>query len=246
MRIEEIWRCSEEHWLSVTRDCCSIPNMIQNLANWPASKATIVLCHGLTGDKIGPQKLLSDLSAYLACRCGVEVVRFDFRGAGLSSGSFTETSLSSMCEDALFLSSHFEKPLIWMGISTGALIALMAAAKRARGERVIAISNGLAERVTFTNLEENPIPLRGGQLLLSKKFFIERSLLRPRTEYFPKVGAISVILGSDDKKHYSEFLSLQEAGVHVHTIEGGDHLFTKPEKRKELFSYLVEQLNETS
>lgn len=234
-RSEEIWSFPEKQWLSVTRDRCS----------GITPRATLLFCHGLTGDKIGPQKLLSDLSAHLAISCGVEVVRFDFRGSGLSSGSFSETSLDSMCEDALWISKHLDAPLIWIGISTGALVALMTAAKRLQNENVIAISNGFSESVTFNNTEENLVPIRGGQLFLSNDYFYKRTLLHPRQDFFPKVGIITVVLGSNDEKHYPEYQSLQNSGINVHTLEGGDHLFTKSEIRKKLFTFLEELIYET-
>jgi len=235
-RFEEIWRMSENSWLSTTVD--------RNINNY--RNKTLIICHGLTGDKIGPQKLLSDLSGYLALSCGgAEVVRFDFRGSGLSSGTFVDTSLDSMCEDALWIANRFSSPVIWVGLSTGALIALMAAGKRGKKEQVIAVSNGFADQIDFNNLEGNLVPLRGGQLFLSKDYFVTRSRLCPRANYFHKTGAITSILGSNDEKHFREYHSLQDAGVKAHIIDGGDHLFTDLGKRKELFSYLKDLINET-
>lgn len=231
-RIEEIWPLSNDQWLSVTIDFTMIN-----------PKRTLVICHGLTGEKIGPQKLLSNLSSYLAVRCNVRVVRFDFRGSGLSSGIFTDTSLESMCEDAIQVAKHFEPPLLWVGMSTGALVALMASAKRLKKENVIAISNGFSEAVVMTDIDDDPIPIRGGQLFLSKDYFIKRTLIKPRMDFFSKTGAVTVILGSKDPKHFSEFLSLQELGVRAHPIEGGDHLFTDSETRKNLFLCLEEEIN---
>lgn len=236
-RSEEIWQISENGWFSVTLDKRIKGNLNQ----------TLILCHGLTGDKIGPQKLLSELSSYLVHSTdGLLTVRFDFRGSGLSSGDFSQTSLNSMCDDALWIASRFSSPVIWAGISTGALIALMAAGKRGNKERVIAISNGFAETIDFNDLEANPVPLRDGQLFLSKDYFAARSHLRPRANYFDKSGSITTILGSKDDKHFCEYSSLMKAGITVHVIEGADHLFTGPEKRKELFSYLKDRINETA
>lgn len=234
-RIESVWKMSEKDNLSITIDSC--------LDIHPA--ATLILCHGLTGDKIGPQKLLSDLSFHLVEHLKtVQVVRFDFRGSGLSSGEFFNTTLNSMCEDAAFIGSRWDCPVIWMGISTGALIALAAAAERRKNESVIAISNGFAESILFTNLEESHVPLRGGQLLISNQFFLERSALNPRLRYFSIVGDLDVILGSNDEKHFQEYDTLQTAGARVHIIEKADHLFTGPKKRKELYNYLEKLIYE--
>lgn len=233
-RSENILYLSENEWLSITSDQGSINPC-----------ATIILCHGLTGDKIGPQKLLSDLSLHLATNCKVEVIRFDFQGSELSSGVFIHTTLASMQTNALQIAQNLNTPVIWMGISTGATVALMAAAKREKKEKVIAISNGFSESINFTHLENDLVPLREGQLWLSKEYFLQRTLLYPRRNYFSKVGSISVILGSEDSKHFCEYPSLQKLlEVEVTVIEGGDHLFTQVEKRKEVFLYLEEKVSE--
>lgn len=231
-RKEEIWKTSPYSWLSVTIDQIKKPS------------ASVILCHGLTGDKVGPQKLLSDLSLHLVKTSNIEIIRFDFRGSGLSSGSFEQTSLGSMIEDALMVAKRQTLPIIWMGISTGALVALIAAATRDKNEKVIAISNGFTQNPNFTDLNEDPIPLREGQLYLSKNYFLQRSAIRPK-DYFAKVRDLRVILGSNDPKHYGEHQKLRDANIEVHLIKEGDHLFTNPEKRKELFIFIEELLNET-
>ncbi len=233
-RVEKILQSSEDSWLSVT---------IDKYVSHPRS--TIVLCHGLTGDKIGPQKLLSDLSRYLVFHCRVDIVRFDFRGSGLSSGLFVDTTLSSMQEDALNAANISDHPILWIGISTGAIVALMASASRQKKENIIAVSNGFLESVDIGQIGSDPVSIRNGQLFLTKKYFEERLVLRPREQYFSKVGPITVVLGSEDKKHYCEYSSLQEMGIEVHGIQGADHVFTNPEKRKQLFLYLQEKINET-
>ena len=229
-RSEEIWPRSLNQWLSVTIDRAPT-----------APKATIILCHGLTGDKIGPQKLLANLSFHLACG-EADVVRFDFRGSGFSSGSFLTTSLNSMLEDALWVAGRKKHNIFWMGISTGALIALMAAAHRNKNEPVVAISNGLAESIAFDPMQEDPVSLHGGQLQLNKQYFESRATLRPRSCFFNKLTDISVILGSKDEKHYRERQSLIDAGIRVHTIQDSDHLFTAPQHRKELFNYIEKRV----
>ncbi len=227
-RNEKIYKISKNSWISVTLDKCL-----------ESSKGNLIICHGLTGDKIGSQRLLSDLSCFLSLNCQIDVIRFDFRGSGLSSGAFKDTTLNSMLHDALWVSDLYNKPLVWMGISTGSIIALMAAAARKKQEKVIAISNGFAESITFSNINNKElISIRDGQLFISNKFFRERLELYPRKNLFPKIGTLNIILGSKDYKHYKEYNSLIKLGVHVNVIKNADHLFSEPESRKTLFNYL--------
>lgn len=234
-RLEQIWSMSESDYLSVT---------IDKKKQVHPSK-TLIVCHGLTGDKIGPQKLLSHLSSYIASSNDkIQILRFDFRGSGLSSGDFIHTTLTSMCQDALWIAGQLTTEIIWSGISTGAVVALMAAAKRNKKESLIAISNGFLETENFKNLDQEIVSIRNGQLYLSRKYFLERSCLHPRKNLFKQVGSITTILGSSDQKHFSQRALLMAADVRVDVIEGGDHLFTNPQTRKQLFLQFKDRLDE--
>ena len=232
-RREEIWRLSSDEWLSV-----SIDQVVDK------SKTCMVLLHGLSGDKIGPQGLLSNLSKYICENCNIKVVRFDFRGSGLSSSKFIKTSLHSMCEDALFVANNISETIIWSGISTGALIAIMAAAKRGENETMLAISNGFAEKVEFNDLGITPVPIRGGQLFLEKQYFDDRAKLFPRKSYFSKLLNKKVVLGSGDLKHYSEIESLKNFNIDIHVIDGADHLFSSLKHRLDLFRKVRQWIDE--
>ncbi len=232
-RLEEIWKKNSHSWLSVTVDRpLKLP------------EATIILCHGLTGDKVGPQQLLSNLSFNLAKTFQLEVIRFDFCGSGLSSGAFDATSFQSMLEDALFVANKTTHPVIWMGISTGGLIALMAAAKRRQKEPLVIISNGIAEDLNFQGLDSSLVSLRNGQLYLNKDYFIDRLKLSPRKNFLKKCEKVSVVLGENDKKHFKEKESLTNLNVNTYVVDSADHLFTKPLTRFVMYKIVGDIIHE--
>ena len=86
-RREKIHFVKPGYWLSLVVDEPTTP-----------ADSIIILCHGLTGDKVGNQKLLESLSRDLVAE-GHSVLRFDFRGSGDSSGLFEETTFTGMAED---------------------------------------------------------------------------------------------------------------------------------------------------
>ncbi|MBS0585543.1 MAG: alpha/beta hydrolase [Verrucomicrobia bacterium] len=184
-RNERIISLENGDWLSVTEDRPDIP-----------SKATVIFCHGLSGDKVGPQKLLTLLSSKISSCSSVRVLRFDFRGSGLSSGAFLNTSLDMMIREAVFIADNLTSDLetvIWMGFSTGSLIALIASALRKKNERVVAISNGFTEEISFLGAED-VVSIRDGQFFLPKTYFLEREKLQPRKNFFPFCSKIDCIL----------------------------------------------------
>ncbi|WEH12245.1 alpha/beta fold hydrolase [Streptomyces sp. VNUA24] len=64
-----------------------------------APRAAVVLCHGMGGDRVGPGGLFPQLGQ-AAVEAGCAAVRFDFRGAGESSGAAESATLASMVDDA--------------------------------------------------------------------------------------------------------------------------------------------------
>lgn len=97
--------------------------------------ATLLVCHGLGGDKQGRYRIYVKLAEMLA-KCGVATIRFDFRGCGDSEGELGQMSLATQVEDAqAVLDWAFEKPLFnqgpmaILGSSFGGLVAVQMAAR---------------------------------------------------------------------------------------------------------------------
>ncbi len=93
----------------------------------------VLLCHGFGGNKSGKSRLFVKLSERLA-EAGIASLRFDFRGAGDSEGSFQETTIQTLLQDAEaafhFLSQHAaidSRRLGLLGRSLGGMIAILTA-----------------------------------------------------------------------------------------------------------------------
>ncbi len=88
-----------------------------------------VICHGLTGHRIGPGYLFVKLSRFLSSH-GFSSLRFDFSGSGESDGSFQDMSVETMESDLLTVISilkekHKPHPLVLIGHSFGGMIAAL-------------------------------------------------------------------------------------------------------------------------
>lgn len=203
-------------------------------------KKRVIICHGLTGDNIGPQRLLEKLSLKL-CETfdDLEVVRFDFEGSGFSSSNFKNTSFNQMVENALSVALEDIPIICWMGLSTGALVALKASYLRQKKEPVIAMSNGLFTP-SFT-LSNDPISIRDGQLFLDPLFFEEKNSLDIKTLVENTKSYLKVILGEADLKHMKAKPLLDLHLVESFIIEKADHLFCDISSRFKLFN-LIEHL----
>lgn len=87
------------------------------------SRGTVVFSHGWSGNRCGPAGLLTELARTLAGR-GYNVLRFDFRGRGESSGNGLQASLASMAED-LAAAARFcgerggGNPIAYIGLCSG-------------------------------------------------------------------------------------------------------------------------------
>lgn len=204
----------------------------------------IIMCHGLTGERTGPQQLLSLISGDLA-RQNFITIRFDFRGSGDSSDVFYNTSFSSMLADVeeIYLwgtKRYPDLPIVMLGISIGGIISTLAAIRLDCKCNII-ISNDLAENIEFKSKKS----IRSGQFYLNEKFWEERKKIYPRKMLKESRIPTKLYYGSLDEKvksaarELSLFLELKE-------YNGVDHLFEDYFVRKQLSldisSYLKIQL----
>jgi fermentation-respiration switch protein FrsA (DUF1100 family) len=105
--------------------------MIHNYRSVPAGTPVVILFHGFTGDKIGPNQFILNMAKAIET-VGKVAVRYDFAGSGESEGEFAEdTTVSGWQEDAKIVVSWVKKqpefagaPIILFGHSLGGLIAL--------------------------------------------------------------------------------------------------------------------------
>ena len=89
---------------------------------------TVIYCGGYHSDMTGSKAVA--LSTW-CCDFGHAYIRFDYQGHGVSSGEFTDGSIGLWRDDALsILDQTTTGPIVLVGSSMGAWIALLIALKR--------------------------------------------------------------------------------------------------------------------
>lgn len=208
-------------------------------------KGVVVLCHGLTGDRVGPQRLLLTLAEGLA-DAGYVCLRFDFRGSGDSSGRFFDTSFVEMDKDIDTVVSwagerYHSLPLVVAGVSLGGVSAALAAERH--GEAVVLVSSDLVEEIDFPRGEGGVVSIRDGQFLIDQYFFRERESLKPRTSLKAGGKPAVVFYGELDDEVVPWIPALRDAGIEAEGFTGAAHLFESVSSRHRLAERLVAWLD---
>ncbi len=195
-------------------------------------KGLIIISHGLTGDRTGPQGLLSKLSKHLADN-GMLVIRFDFRGSGDSTGCFEKTTFTSMLEDVGFVTQwakkeYFNCPVGMLGLSIGGVVATLGAIEH-KCKALSLLSSDLIENIAFK--VNGLVPIREGQLYLEETFFRERENLYPRTRLLESNIPTKLLYGELDEKVSTAVQSLRGSNIYIEEVNGVDHLFETTEAR---------------
>lgn len=96
---------------------------------------TVLVCHGLGGQKVGRYRIYVLLAQRLA-ELGIGTFRFDFRGSGDSEGNFSDMTIEGEVSDALLCLSYLrEHPNVIpeqigiFGRSLGAAVAVLTASR---------------------------------------------------------------------------------------------------------------------
>ncbi len=216
----------------------------------PKPKALIILCHGLTGDKSGPQRILSHW-ANILYDYGYLVVRFDFRGSGDSSGSFQETTISQMQQDLesvikwCYNTFTFSK-LILGGLSLGGLVALKTMPHYLDCAALFLFSSDINDNPYF-DLCEDPLPIREGQFYIQKKYFEERLALKPGEILLSNTSTrCFLIYGQHDDKisRMAKTLKGSNAKIKIFEVENTGHLFESLSARSNAIHIMINELNQ--
>ncbi|MEV3998831.1 alpha/beta fold hydrolase [Streptomyces halstedii] len=202
-----------------------------------APTALVTCGHGLTGDRCGPADLLSHWAGDLA-RSGVAVARMDFRGSGDSSGIWADTTFDGMVSDYLAVatwakSRYPDTPLVHAGLSTGGVIAAMAAARRSDVAALLLMSTDFWE-------EPDPRPfvevVRDGEFHEPLMMPPERDALRARDVLARLACPKRLIYGELDTFLLSELPRLLSCDVEAVPVPGVGHLFEGVAERRALLA----------
>lgn len=208
----------------------------------------VIMSHGLTGDRVGPQRLLVQLAEELA-EAGFVVCRFDYRDSGDSSGTFFETKFSKMEEDLTRVIAHLQKqfgdlPFALLGFSIGAIPCIQILSQLPP-KILILLSSDLIDAPPAPSSDIKEINFRNGAFFLTSDFFIERSKISPRKILETNRIPTFLCYGEKDHKVKAASIDLKELGVIPYELKGVDHLFESCLIRQELTKYLISLFKET-
>lgn len=234
-KVESVIPLESGEWL------CSVTDVPDH-----APKGRIVFCHGFTGNRLGPQKILHFFSKEL-CASGYLVTRFDFRCSGDSSGSFCSTSFQNMCRDLnnviTWQQAQFQTaPLILIGLSLGGVPVVSVLPDQKSCIGVILLSSDLLDRPIFENITES-VSIRDGQFYLNKRFYDERSQISPRQILKDQKKKAFLFYGENDEKMCRAADEMQLFGVQNMLIKSVDHLFETCAARRQVAKMMIQTLN---
>lgn len=201
-------------------------------------EAILVICHGLTGNKTGPQ-MFQKVVANTLVQKHILVVRFDFRGSGDSSGTFFETDFSKMIEDTERVVSYVQtkfpnQKLFFLGLSIGAIVSSVVASKHGANGNII-ISNDLAEGISIPN----KLSIREGEFYVNRRFWEERSTINIRTILRDSGVKSKLFYGSKDKK-VCKAANEVKSFIECKSYQDMDHLFGSYDVRQTLSNDIAE------
>jgi hypothetical protein len=214
-----------------------------------AGRAPVVVwLGGFRSDMTGTKaQALSDWAA----QAGQAFVRFDYRGHGASGGAFEDFAIGDWAADALaVIDSLTEGPLVLVGSSMGAWIALLAA--RARAQRVSALTL-IAPATDFTEALmrpslppealaamaahgrwERPSAYGDGPYVFTQRLLDEGRNHLLLESGVPFTGPVRILQGQEDAdvpwRHALRTAdAIASRDVTVTLIKDGDHRLSRPQ-----------------
>ena len=208
---------------------------------------TVVFLPGYRSDMAGEKA--TTLAAFCATR-GQAMLRFDYSGHGASDGAFEDGTIGIWAADALkVIDTETDGPLVLVGSSMGAWIALLTA--RARAKRVVGLV-GIAAAPDFTEElmwaamapPEQATLLRDGVLRVPSQYgepyAITRALIEDGRRHLLLGGPIEIpcpirlLHGQRDPDvPWETALRITERvtseDVRVTLVKDGDHRLSRPQ-----------------
>lgn len=212
-------------------------------------RPTVIFLHGLMSDMEGSKA--THLHAFAETQ-GLDYLRFDMLGHGLSSGKFTDGCIGRWLEDTLAVIDELTAgPLVLVGSSMGGWVGLLAAV--VRPERVAAFV-GIAPAPDFTEdsmwadmspeqkaeLEANGIVEIADADNPCGTFPITRRMIEDGRNHLllrrpiPYSGPVRILQGMQDASvdwHTALKIAdkLESADTQVTLIKDGDHRLSRPQ-----------------
>lgn len=210
----------------------------------------VLLLHGFLGhmndlEVRGTGGSMYEMTAEHLAGAGLASLRFDFRGSGISEGSWEETTFSGQISDTIAAISFLEslpeidkRKIAVLGLSQGGLVAACVAARDVRVRSVVLWSAVAIPVYTYSALlgadavgssikaaPGEPILASiswGGTTVLKKEFFDELFTVDPVAEVARYDGPLMVVSGLTDA---IVFPQPQSGRIFIDYHEGPERLF---------------------
>lgn len=206
------------------------------------TRPTILFLPGYASDMMGSKALALDK---LAERERLGMLRFDYRGAGESDGSFADFTLEDWLDDALAAAGLVEGPLLVVGSSMGGWLMLHVAERL--GDKVQALV-GIAAAPDFTDwgytVADKHVLAEAGELRRDNPYGGEAELttlplwqagerLRLLDRVVAFEGPVRLLHGDRDAEVPVEIAirlkdALASTDVQLTTVKGGTHRLSAP------------------
>jgi pimeloyl-ACP methyl ester carboxylesterase len=208
---------------------------------------TVVWLGGFLSDMEGTKATALDAAM---ARMGQSFLRFDYAGHGSSPGSLADASIGGWLGDALFVLDQLtDGPLILVGSSMGAWIALLALS--ARPERIAGLaliapapdftekllwpklSLAMQERIEAGACEALPATDERGAFPLTKSFFEDGARHNILDAPIPFAGPVRILHGMmDEDVPWTHALAVAKAiaspDLTLTLVKQGDHRLSTP------------------
>jgi pimeloyl-ACP methyl ester carboxylesterase len=214
----------------------------------------IIICHGFIGSKTGVNRLFVK-AARQFCEQNFAVIRFDYRGAGESTGSYGENTFPSFVEQTQSVIDYAEtldfvdkRKIILLGHSLGGAVAVLTASRDARVNNLALWAPVLYPKSDILRIVGNYIyreALATGHAdyegyLFSRAYFESLADLKPSEDLLKFRGNVFIAHGTYDDEIPYQYSQLFETRLKGHVkhllIEKADHTFSSYAATSEVVS----------
>ena len=214
----------------------------------------IILVHGFTGDRNGPDNIFIKLSQGLSEQ-GFTVLRFDFRGSGESEGDFIDMTIMSEVSDLKTVLNYAKKngysKVGLVGESLGGAVSILGCDERIKS--LVLWYPVIFRKETFRDVDEKKQELEktgsiliegGGRTFRVGKSFVEERDTIDIASKIPNIKCpLLIITGDNDSDvHHNQSeraIELSNEPKKLEIIHGADHCF-RGEKTNEWQNEAIE------
>ncbi|MFK7695438.1 alpha/beta hydrolase family protein [Paenibacillus sp. HJGM_3] len=228
--------------------------------------ATVVLCHGFVGNRIGVDRLFVNAARQFS-RAGYVVVRFDYAGCGESTGDYGAGGLTAMIEQTrtvldYLLDVDYVDPnrLILIGHSLGGAAALLTAAQDKRVKSLVLWSavahpfNDIVRIVGQSTFDESVQKGAADYLgySLQPEFFESLKTHQPLAQVRKFAGDVLVVHGTSDDTIPPDYSSIYQKVFWMRTegqcdlewIFQANHTYSDGNSKAELYAKTMQWLED--